>query len=80
MFGTFKNMDKQAAENILNANSPVIKIIQSFSHREIREEESYTDDMIIDACKALIDYTYSNSNYQTKDRTSKTDEVLILNY
>lgn len=44
------------AENILNANSPVIKIIQSFSHGEIREEESYTDDMIIDACKALIDY------------------------
>lgn len=43
-------------ENILNANSPVIKIIQSFSHGEIREEESYTDDMIIEACKALIDY------------------------
>lgn len=44
------------AENILNANSPVIKIIQSFSHGEIREEESYTDDMIIEACKALIEY------------------------
>ena len=44
------------AENILNENSPVIKIIQSFSHGEIREEESYTEDMIIDACKALIDY------------------------
>lgn len=27
-----------------------------------------------------LDYTYSNSNYQTKDRTSKTDEVLIVNY
>ncbi len=27
-----------------------------------------------------LDYTYSNSNYQKKDRTSKTDEVLIVNY
>ena len=27
-----------------------------------------------------LDYTYSNSNYQTKDRMSKTDEVLIVNY
>lgn len=27
-----------------------------------------------------LNYTYSNSNYQTKDRTSKTDEVLIVNY
>ncbi len=27
-----------------------------------------------------LDYTYSNSNYQTKDRTSETDEVLIVNY
>ncbi len=27
-----------------------------------------------------LDYTYSNSNYQTKDRTSKTDEILIVNY
>ncbi len=27
-----------------------------------------------------LDYTYSNSNYQTKDRTSKTDEVLIVNF
>lgn len=44
------------SEEILNANSPVIKIIQSFSHGEIREEESYTDDMIIDACKSLINY------------------------
>lgn len=27
-----------------------------------------------------LDYTYSNSNYQIKDRTLKTDEVLIVNY
>ncbi len=44
------------SENILNSNSPIVKIIQSFSHGEIREEESYTEDMIIDACKALVDY------------------------
>ena len=27
-----------------------------------------------------LDYSYSNSNYQVKDKTSKTDEVLIVNY
>ena len=27
-----------------------------------------------------LDYTYANSNYHTKDRTSKTHEVLIVNY
>ncbi|MGN0508939.1 MAG: Dam family site-specific DNA-(adenine-N6)-methyltransferase [Ruminococcus sp.] len=27
-----------------------------------------------------LDYSYSNSNYQTKDRTSKAEEVLIVNY
>lgn len=27
-----------------------------------------------------LDYSYSNSNYQTKDKTSKSDEVLVVNY
>ena len=27
-----------------------------------------------------LDYDYSNSNYQTKDKNSKTEEVLIVNY
>lgn len=27
-----------------------------------------------------LDYNYSNSNYQTKDKTQSTDEVLIVNY
>ena len=27
-----------------------------------------------------LDYSYSNSNYHTKDRTSQTEEVLIVNY
>lgn len=27
-----------------------------------------------------LDYNYANSNYQTKDKTSKADEVLIVNY
>lgn len=44
------------AENILCNNSPIVKIIQSFSHGEIREEESYTEEMIIDACKGVIEY------------------------
>ena len=27
-----------------------------------------------------LNYSYSNSNYQTKDKTSTSEEVLILNY
>ena len=27
-----------------------------------------------------LDYSYGNSNYQTKDKTSKPQEVLIVNY
>jgi len=27
-----------------------------------------------------LDYSYSNSNYHTKDKTDSTDEVLIINY
>lgn len=27
-----------------------------------------------------LDYSYSNSNYQTKDKTSTSEEVLIINY
>ena len=27
-----------------------------------------------------LDYSYSNSNYQTKNKTDSTDEVLIVNY
>jgi adenine-specific DNA-methyltransferase len=27
-----------------------------------------------------LNYSYSNSNYQTKDKTSRTEEVLIVNY
>lgn len=57
----FKNPQKKLeefifTEKILEDNSPIIKIIQSFSHGEIREEESYTEDMIITACKGVINY------------------------
>ena len=27
-----------------------------------------------------LDYGYSNSNYQTKDKQTKSEEVLITNY
>ena len=27
-----------------------------------------------------LNYSYSNSNYQTKDKTSASEEVLIINY
>ena len=27
-----------------------------------------------------LDYNYSNSNYQTKDKTASAEEVLVVNY
>ncbi len=35
----------------------------------------------IEKYKAIqLNYSYSNSNYQIKDKTSSTEEVLIINY
>ncbi len=35
----------------------------------------------VDKYKTIyLDYNYSNSNYQTKDKTSNSEEVLIVNY
>jgi len=34
-----------------------------------------------DKYKAVnLDYSYANSNYQTKDKTASAEEVLIVNY
>ena len=43
-----------------------------------------TNDLLIEWGKKYniqhLDYTYKNCNYHTKDKTSKPDEVLIINY
>jgi len=51
-------------EKILNDSSPLIKIMHSFSHGEIRIELSYTDNEIIEGCRAIIDYIMNNYSGQ----------------
>ena len=58
-----------ALSNVLQSKGKENKILLDWVNRNIgRYRVIYPD------------YTYANSNYHTKDRTSKTDEVLIVNY
>ncbi len=58
-----------ALSNVLHSKGKENKILIEWINRNIGKYR------II-----YLDYTYSNSSYQTKDRTSKTDEILIVNY
>lgn len=58
-----------ALSNVLQSKGKENKILLDWVNRNIGKYRVI-----------YLDYTYSNSNYQTKDRTSKTDEVLIVNY
>ena len=58
-----------ALSNVLHSKGKENKILLDWVNRNIGKYRVI-----------YLDYTYANSNYQTKDRTSKTDEVLIVNY
>ena len=58
-----------ALSNVLQSKGKENKILLDWVNRNIGKYRVI-----------YLDYTYSNSNYHTKDRTSKTDEVLIVNY
>lgn len=58
-----------ALSNVLRSKGKENKILLDWVNRNIGKYRVI-----------YLDYTYSNSNYHTKDRTSKTDEVLIVNY
>ncbi len=58
-----------ALSNVLRAKGKENKILIDWINRNI------------DKYRVIyLNYSYSNSNYQTKDRASITDEVLIVNY
>lgn len=58
-----------ALSNVLQSKGKENKILLDWVNRNIGKYRVI-----------YLDYTYANSNYHTKDRTSKTDEVLIVNY
>ncbi len=64
-----KNGIRFALSNVLRSKGKENDILIEWLKRN---EDNY---------KAInLDYSYSNSNYQTKDKTSKSEEVLIINY
>lgn len=58
-----------ALSNVLHSKGKENKILIEWVNRNIGKYRVI-----------YLDYTYSNSSYQTKDKLSKTDEVLIVNY
>lgn len=64
-----KNGNKFALSNVLRSKGKENDILISWL------------DVNKDKYKAVnLNYNYSNSNYQTKDKTSNSEEVLIINY
>ena len=62
-----ENRIKFALSNVLTSKGKTNTILAEWS-----EQRDYRT--------IHLDYSYSNSNYHTKDRTDSTDEVLIVNY
>ena len=55
-----------------------------FALSNVLTSKGRKNDILIEWAKKYrvihLDYSYSNSNYQTKDKSGATDEVLIVNY
>lgn len=55
-----------------------------FALSNVLYSKGKTNDLLIEWSKKYnvhhLDYTYQNCNYHTKDKTNKSDEVLIINY
>lgn len=64
-----KNRIKFALSNVLSSKGKENKILKAWIERNVN-------------CYRVIhlNYNYANSNYQTKDKTKSSDEVLIVNY
>ena len=82
--GWNETLERELLQYLDNLNERGIR----FALSNVLNSKGKTNHILMDWVNANIgryrviylDYTYSNSNYQTKDRTSKTDEVLIVNY
>ena len=82
--GWNEELEKELLAYLDNLNERGIR----FALSNVLKSKGKENDILIDWVNKNIgkyrviylDYSYSNSNYHTKDRTSKTDEVLIVNY
>ena len=64
-----KNRIKFALSNVLSSKGKENKILKAWVERNINRYRVIH-----------LNYNYANSNYQTKDKTKSSDEVLIVNY
>lgn len=64
-----RNGIKFALSNVLSSKGKENKILQAWIEKNVNHYKVIH-----------LDYSYSNSNYQTKNKTQSSDEVLIVNY
>ena len=64
-----KNRIKFALSNVLSSKGKENKILKAWIERNVNRYRVI-----------YLNYNYANSNYQTKDKTKSSDEVLIVNY
>ena len=64
-----ENGIKFALSNVLSSKGKENKILQAWLVKNVNRYRAIH-----------LNYSYSNSNYQTKDKTQSSDEVLIVNY
>ncbi len=82
--GWNENLEKELLNYLDKLNEKGIRFaLSNVLHSKGKENNILLDwvNKNIDKYRVIyLDYSYANSNYQTKDKTSKTDEVLIVNY
>lgn len=64
-----ENRIKFALSNVLQSKGKENRILQAWVEKNVNRYRAIH-----------LNYSYSNSNYQTKDKTQSSDEVLIVNY
>ena len=82
--GWNETLEKELLTYLDNLNERGIRFaLSNVLHSKGKENKILLDwiDRNVDRYRVIyLDYNYANSNYQTKDKTSKAEEVLIVNY
>ena len=76
--------NQECEEDLLNLLDELNTKKIKFALSNVLYSKGKTNDLLIKWSKKYnvhhLDYTYQNCNYHTKDKTNKSDEVLITNY
>ena len=76
--------NQECEEDLLNLLDELNTKKIKFALSNVLYSKGKTNDLLIEWSKKYtvhhLDYTYQNCNYHTKDKTNKSDEVLITNY